>query len=93
MDSPALASPDSSSPAKGLAAWTATAENTKNAMSASRKKLIGAAMISGSELYNAQVYCFNTLIADQRNQLYIGEEGILSAEVACVLCGRLGTFI
>nr|CAB3451023.1 unnamed protein product [Digitaria exilis] len=39
---------DLSSPAKGLAARTATAENTKDAMIAGRTKLLVSAMISGS---------------------------------------------
>ena len=46
MDSPAVASPDSSSPAKGRAAPTATAENTKNSMIAGMAKFLVAAMIS-----------------------------------------------
>jgi hypothetical protein len=47
MDSPAVAcTPDSSSPAKGRAAPTATAENTKNTMIAGMAKFLVAAMIS-----------------------------------------------
>ena len=65
MDSPAVASPDSSSPAKGRAAPTATAENTKNSMIAGMAKFLVAAMISSFSLSAlSPFYCSVSLTSE-----------------------------